>query len=149
MPNYRKLDARKKLAGTLRKDRVVRRPRPDALKSTPMAPQELTELARTEWQRLAPLVCASRTLAGTDLRALALLCETLATSTLAQQTLTRDGLTIAHEGHVRAHPCVKIVEAARAQATRLLIEFGLTPRARGHVEAAADATPDNPFARLS
>jgi P27 family predicted phage terminase small subunit len=149
MPRYRKPDTAKKLAGTFRRDRAKRRPKVSNLATVPQPPAHLTALARAEWHRIAPVICAQKTLAATDLRSLELLAEVLATGTLAQQTLARDGLTLRDGGKVRSHPCVKILEGVRAQAIRLLIEFGCTPRARGHVEPASDATPNNPFAELT
>ncbi|HJS89381.1 MAG TPA: phage terminase small subunit P27 family [Steroidobacteraceae bacterium] len=149
MPNYRKTDRAKRTAGTFRQDRTARKSRSRRVVTIPDPPAHLTELARPEWLRLAPPICAQRTLAETDLRSLELLCEVLGTANQAQATLAKEGLTIRSGDSVRAHPAVKILEGARAQATRLLIEFGCTPRARGHVEPAADADPANPFAELS
>lgn len=148
MPRYKKREAVKRIAGTFRKDRAKRRVKIGRLSAVPPAPDFISELARAEWQRLAPLICEQRTLAAADVRGLALLCESLATCTQAQAVIASKGLTIVSDGKIRAHPAVKILEAARAQATRLLIEYGCTPRARAHVEPASDATPDNPFARL-
>jgi P27 family predicted phage terminase small subunit len=150
MPRYRTSDASKRLAGTYRSDRAKRRPSVNGLVTVPAAPDHLTELARKEWHRLAPLVAEQRTLTQADLRGFELLCDTLASAAQAQEVIAREGMTITGDGgKIRAHPAVKILEAARAQATRLLIEYGLTPRARGHVEPAADTTPHNPFADLA
>jgi P27 family predicted phage terminase small subunit len=150
VPRYRKPDATKKLSGSYRKDRAKRPPKIRGMSSIPPPPEYLTTLARSEWLRLAPQLAALRTVAPADLRGLEMLCETLATGQQAQAVIATAGLTIgsAKSGKIRAHPAIKIMETARAQATRLLIEFGLTPRARGHVEPAADTTPDNAFARI-
>jgi P27 family predicted phage terminase small subunit len=149
MARYRKPDTAKKVAGTFRPDRAKRRPKTKGLAVVPVPPGHLTDSARAEWLKLAPLVTEQRTLAPADLRGFEMLCETLATVTQAQTVIATDGLTIGKEGGtVRAHPAVKIMEAARGQATRLLIEYGLTPRARGHVEPASEATPNNPFAEI-
>ncbi|MGO9717262.1 MAG: phage terminase small subunit P27 family [Steroidobacteraceae bacterium] len=150
MPNYKKTERRKKLAGTLRADRTKRRPKARGMSTIPAPPEHLTARARAEWLYFAPSLAALRTVAAADLRGLEMLCETLATAQQAQAVIASAGLTIgsARSGKIRAHPAIKIMETARAQATRLLIEFGLTPRARSHVEPAADTTPDNAFARL-
>lgn len=150
MARYRVPDTRKKLSGSFRADRATRRSHGDGLASAPPAPEHLTERARTEWDRLAPLIWEQQTLTASDLRGLELLCETLGTAQQAQETIATAGLTIAGDGgRIRAHPAIKILEAARSQATRLLIEYGLTPRARSHVEPAMPATPDNPFAKIA
>jgi P27 family predicted phage terminase small subunit len=150
MPRYRKTDADKKVAGTFRPDRAKRPPVIQGMSAIPAAPEHLTTLARNEWAGLAPVLAALRTVAPADLRALEMLCETLGTAQQAQAVIATGGLTIGsvRSGKIRPHPAVKILESSRAQAVRLLIEFGLTPRARGHVEPAADASPDNPFARI-
>lgn len=148
MPNYRKNTQRKRTAGTFRPDRAKRRANVESVSSVPTPPEHLGELAGEEWRQLAPVVCKQRTLTHADLRGFEMLCETLATARQAQAVIEKKGLTINANGSTRAHPAIKILEAARAQATRLLVEYGLTPRARGHVEPASDTTPDNPFARL-
>jgi P27 family predicted phage terminase small subunit len=126
----------------------MRSPKAAGVLSVPLAPSHLTELAKVEWRRLAPLIHAQRTLAAADLRGFELLCETLATGAMAQAAIAAEGLTVVTPMGARAHPAVKILEAARAGATRLLIEFGLTPRAREHVCAAPDDAPGNAFADL-
>lgn len=149
MPNYKKAVARKKTAGTYRPDRAKRRPKAKGMAVVPLAPEHLTDGARTEWLRLAPRVCEQRTLTQADLRGFEMLCETLSTTTQAQSLISKDGLTVGEIGKLRAHPALKTLEAARAAATRLLIEYGLTPRARGHVEPAAENAPaGNPFKDL-
>jgi P27 family predicted phage terminase small subunit len=148
MPNYRKPEAAKRRSGTYRPGRAMRSPKAAAALSVPLAPGYMTELGKVEWRRLAPLIHAQRTLAAADLRAFELLCETLATGAMAQAAIAAGGLTVVTPMGARAHPAVKIMEAARAGATRLLIEFGLTPRAREHVSAAPDEAPGNAFAEL-
>ncbi len=149
MARYRKPDSKKKVAGTFRPDRAKRPTQADGMTVAPSPPEHLTSLAQTEWDRLAPLICEQRTMTQADLRGFELLCETLGTAQLAQDAIARDGLTLGVQGKVRAHPATKILEAARSQATRLLIEFGLTPRSRAHVEPTSDAGDDkNPFAGL-
>lgn len=148
MPNYRTPEARKRVKGTYRPDRAKRKPKAGNLSGVPPAPVHLSDMARAEWEALAPIAVAQGTLASADLRAFELLCETLATAAAAQATVAAEGLTINGAGTVRTHPAVKIQEGARAQATRLLIEFGLTPRARGHVDAVAAPDRANPFSEL-
>jgi len=149
MSQFKVPESRKRVTGTYRPDRAKRRPGLDGLTAAPAAPEYLTAAAKAEWDRLAPLIAGMRTLTAADAPALELLSQTLATAAQAQAEVERDGLTVASvNGGMRAHPAVKILEQARAQATRLLIEFGLTPRARGHVEPVGDASPTNRFAGL-
>lgn len=148
MPNYRKPDARKRVAGTFRKDRSKAKPPAKSVIRIPEPPEHLSEAARAEWRALAPRVCELRIMTSADLRGFQMLCETLATASAAQAAIDRDGVAIGEGGKVKSHPSLKTLEAARAGATRLLIEFGLTPRARGHVEPAGEAPSNNPFLEI-
>jgi P27 family predicted phage terminase small subunit len=148
MPNYRKPESKKRVSGTFRRDRAKKAPSGEALASVPPAPDHLSPVARKEWQRLAPHLVKQGTMARADLRAFELLSEVLATSAQAQAVIAEQGLTIGTDGSVRAHPAIKILEQARAQAIRLLGEFGLTPRARGHVEPAPPPAAKNPFSEI-
>jgi P27 family predicted phage terminase small subunit len=148
MPNYRKPEAAKRRSGTYRPGRATRTAKAVAVLSVPPARPHLTDLAKAEYRWLAPLMYAQNTMAAPDLRGFEMLCETLATATMAQAAIAAEGLTVITPTGARAHPAIKILEAARAGATRLLIEYGLTPRAREHVSAAPDEAPGNAFADL-
>ncbi|BBK33770.1 P27 family predicted phage terminase small subunit [Stella humosa] len=113
------------------------------LEKAPAAPAHLSDRAKVEWRKLAPVAVALGTLTLADLRAFELLAETLATEREARDTITREGMsTPTGDGGLKPHPAVRIMEAARNQACRLLDTFGMTPRGRGNVERAA-ATTDN------
>lgn len=142
MPSRRKL-----INGSVRADRL---PRPDnarRLDNVPRPPKHLSDLARAEWRKLAPVAHGLRTLTSADLRAFELLCETLASETQAPEAIAREGISApTRDGGAKPHPGVKIMETARAQAHRLLDDFGLTPKGRQGVDtkpirkpSAADA----------
>ena len=66
-----------------------------------------------------------------DLRGFELLCETLATEAEARAVVEAEGCAVPTAGRGRKpRPEVRVMETARAQAARLLAEFGLTPRGR-------------------
>ena len=148
MPRYRTTESRAKLRGTFRPGRAKRSPKVERVAAVPPPPEGMSEAASREWNRLAPLICATRTLTAADGPALELLSNTLATAAEAQGVVEREGLTVTGASGIRPHPCVKIFEQARVQATRLLCEFGLTPRARGHVEPVGEPAKGNPFAEI-
>lgn len=135
---------RKQLAGTNRRDRE-KAGSSKRLSSTPPAPGHLTERARDEWERLAPIAHDNGYLGRSDLRAFELLTEALATESEMRETIQREGITIMGGTGPKAHPALKAMETARNQATRLLIEFGLTPRARGSVDPVPEESKTNPF----
>jgi P27 family predicted phage terminase small subunit len=71
------------------------------------------------------------TLTAADLRALEILAVTLAAEAEARDAISLEGLTIrTADGGRKPHPAVRIAETARAQAARLLGDFGLLPRGR-------------------
>jgi len=141
--------ATKKLRGTTRKDRDTA-PEPQArLTVTPRPPTSLSAAARAEWRTLAPILVAMGTLRGADLRALRLLCETLASAESFAATIAKEGVAVpAGSGSVKTHPAVQALATARAQARGLLADFGLTPRARESVAAAPGGREPNPYAKF-
>jgi P27 family predicted phage terminase small subunit len=138
MGRPRKTDTLKRERNTLRPSRKVR---PDAaarIKRAPSAPARLSARAAAEWRRLAPVAVKLGTLTPADSRAFELLCETLASEAEARELIAKEGMTTTTDsGGVKPHPAVRVVETARAQAARLLADFGMTPRGRQSV----DVTP--------
>ena len=140
----------KKLTGTLRPSREREGIEAGAgLTEAPLPSESLSDGAVTEWEWLAPVLVSMELLTFADLRTLALLCETLATATALEDTIRREGFTIAAAtgGH-KAHPALKALETTRNAAHRMLSDFGLSPKARKFVQKAPGAKRDNPFAFL-
>jgi P27 family predicted phage terminase small subunit len=137
MPNPRKSTRLKVVTGT---DRAARKPARDPavrLDKCPSVPATISDDAKPEWKRLAPIAHRLGTLAEADLRAFELLCETLATERQARAEVASAGMTTATaDGGLKPHPAVRIMETARAQAAALLANFGLTPRGRQSVNPA-------------
>lgn len=125
--------------GTLRPGRETPATAADALTTAPPPPSHLSEAAKTEWKRLAPVVVNLGTLSRADLRGFELLCSILGTAADAEAVIKTEGMTFATSGGMRAHPACKLLETARAQAARLLEQFGLTPKARNYVGQAKQA----------
>ncbi len=104
---------------------------PEILTTTPPAPDYLSAAASLEWAKIAPAAVATGTLTDGDLRALALLCECLASESAMREVLGREGVTVAtgNDG-MKPHPCLRALETARTQAHKLMADFGLTPKSR-------------------
>ena len=101
------------------------------LDQAPDPPSHLGERAAAEWRRLAPVAAALGTLTEADLRGFELLCETLATEAEARAVIQAEGCaTTTAGGGAKSRPEVRVMETARAQAARLLAEFGLMPKGR-------------------
>ena len=145
----RRSNALKAAAGTLRPGRIRATPAGERLLEVPKPPAGLDPAAAAEWKRLAPLLVEVGTLTAADLRALQLLAETLASAAHLAETVKREGYTVpGAAGGVKSHPCLVALAQARAQAARLLGDFGLTPRGRGGVDQApgGDDHDDDPAA---
>ena len=128
--------------GTLRPGRESPATAADALTTAPAPPDHLSEASQAEWKRLAPVVVDLGTLSRADLRGFELLCSILGTAADAESVIKSEGMTFATAGGVRAHPACKLLETARAQAARLLEQFGLTPKAQNYVGQAKQAATE-------
>ncbi|MFP3506525.1 phage terminase small subunit P27 family [Burkholderia sp. SIMBA_062] len=142
----RKSNTTKALSRTLRADRL-KGIAAEQLDEAPPPPDGVSYRAATEWTRVAPLVMSLGLLTASDLRALELLAETLATEAQLRETLDREGLTIATgSGESKAHPALRALSDARAQSARLLDAFGLSPRERQAIDAPPPLPAENPYA---
>lgn len=142
----RKSNVTKALTGTLRADRL-KGIAADHFDVAPPPPDGMSSRAAAEWTRVAPLVVSLGLLTASDLRALELLVEMLATEAQLRETLDREGLTIATgAGGSKAHPALRALSDARTQAARLLDAFGLSPRGRQAIDAPPPLPADNPYA---
>lgn len=103
--------------------------------------------ALDEWEPIIKTLAELGTARHCDLRALGLLCEILADEKRYRNAVAIDGLTISGVGESRkAHPGLKILETTRAQACRLLADFGLTPRGRVQVKIEPTTPEDDEWA---
>ena len=111
-----------------------------ALADVPVPPETISAPGAKEWARLAPLLVDMGLLTEADLRTLELLCETLATATELEAAIKLEGFTIeAATGGRKAHPALKALETTRNAASRMLGDFGLSPKARKYVSKAPAA----------
>ena len=118
----------------------------DRLTEPPPPPDTLSQGAKQEWESLAPVVVELGTMCRGDLRAFEQLAETLAMQTELQELVRSQGLLLpTGTDSFKANPAVKSLETARNQSHRLLVEFGLTPKARNYVTKAPAPMRDNPF----
>lgn len=136
------------IAGTYRPD-LGEPDRPqrsgDQLTKLPPPPAELSEAAADAWRRVGQAALDAGVLTAPDLPMLRLGAEALGTAAEAEAVIRKDGITLAcASGGAKAHPAVKVLEAARYQAMRCLVELGLSPRARNNVAAAPDPADYDP-----
>src|SRR3954453_841253 len=121
----------------------------DRLDELPEAPEGLSEAAERAWGHVGGTAGDLGTVTVADLPALALLARCLGSEAEASAVLARDGLTITNgSGVTKAHPALTALGQARAQANRLLADFGMTPRGRNYVAALPAAEADDPLAKF-
>ena len=129
----------------LRGDRADRMPQaePQPAAGIPAPPVELSALAREEWGRIAPILDRARVLTEADGAALALYCETFAQWVDTGRRVKRQGMLLpTAAGGLKLNPLVAVNSKARADAARLLAEFGLTPSSRTRVHVLPEPEAD-------
>jgi P27 family predicted phage terminase small subunit len=102
----------------------------------PKAPEHLSDLAKEEWEYMAPLIYDSDLLRIPDEKAFALYCEIYAQWRRCCEEHREEGyaLTVINaKGHIAMNPLIKVFEKCNTQMLAFLTQFGLTPASRGKV----------------
>ena len=95
------------------------------LTTAPPPPAGLDPAAAETWRELAAGYVQTGTLTASDLPLLRLAAEALADERAARRVIEAEGLTIATAaGGRKSHPALKVRQAARATAMRLLLALG-------------------------
>lgn len=102
-------------------------------------PDWLSDDARAEWERVAPiLIDERRTLTVTDLASLANYCVAVGRAAESERIIARDGIIVTVKGVPKKHPAVAVSSDAMTQARLLAGELGLTPVSRSRPAARGD-----------
>lgn len=135
-----------KLSGEVSKRTLQRRARSlKAPRASDMhAPEELDDVARTEWDRLAPMLREMRQLSDLDRRALGIYCAAYSDFRRATQALNKPGAHVVRNkmtGAVKQSPWIGIRHTASVTMLSVSQRLGLTPadRIKFDGKAAADA----------
>jgi len=113
-------------------------PKPEGI---PLCPPELSNEARKEWSRIAPVLIRMGLLTDADRAALAAYCSLYAEFIQAELAIRELGSTFTTpNGHVQVRPEVSIRKHAIAGMSPYLSRFGLSPADRAGLETtdAAD-----------
>lgn len=132
----------------------------------PSAPKHLGPEARKEWKRITPLLEELGLISGLDRTALALYCQ--AAGRLAELETAFNGKVdrlvdagkavkvsyadavyeashaVTPSGYAQQSVIVQLIRSHREQVNRYLMHFGLSPAARGRVQASNYVQPDLP-----
>jgi P27 family predicted phage terminase small subunit len=128
----------------------------------PSAPKHLGQEARKEWKRITPILAELGLVSGLDRAALALYCQAvgrlseLETAFNGQvDRLVDEGASYADavykasysvtpSGYAQQSVIVQLIGKHREQVNRYLMHFGLSPAARGRVQASNYVQPTLP-----
>ena len=128
----------------------------------PSAPKHLSVEARKEWKRITPFLEELGLISGLDRTALALYCQ--AAGRLAELETAFNGMVSRHvdggmpyadavyqasyavtpSGYAQQSVIVQLIGKHREQVNRYLMHFGLSPAARGRVQASNYVQPSLP-----
>ena len=88
-------------------------------------------------------------LEDTDSAALTMLARNYSVFIKASKQLEVDGLTVESDrGNLQAHPLIKVVNDAQNKAMKVMLEFGLTAKARTKLPQKEKDEDDSPFAQF-
>lgn len=108
----------------------------DAPPGIPPAPDWLCEIARAEWDRIVPMLEASKVMSPRHQQTLAAYCDSFADMVQADAELKANGTTLMDDkGRVSNHPAWLRKRDARNQMLKFAAEFGLTASALARVSA--------------
>lgn len=116
----------------------------DVEPGVPAAPQWLCPLAKEEWDRIIPMLHASRIMSERHQQTLAAYCDAFADMVLADSELREHGATIVDDrGRVSNHPAWMRKRDARTSMLKFASEFGLTASALARVSAVDEKPADD------
>lgn len=128
----------------------------------PSAPKHLGREAKKEWKRITPFLEELGLISGLDRAALALYCQAVgrlseletAFNGMVQVEVTKgkpyaDAVfeashSVTPSGYAQQSVIVQLIKSHREQVNRYLMHFGLSPAARGRVQASNHVQPDLP-----
>lgn len=112
---------------------------PKPLPVAPECPKWLDKLAKSKWAELAPRLTALGLLTEVDGEAFALLCQHWANAVHAQESLERDGLTVAG----KRNPAAGLLKDSSEAFRRYCGLFGLNPTDRARLHAPVEAKDED------
>jgi P27 family predicted phage terminase small subunit len=116
----------------------------EAPPGVPPSPAWLCDIAREEWERIVPMLEASKVMSPRHQQTLAAYCDSFADMVQADAELKANGTTIMDDkGRVSNHPAWLRKRDARNQMLKFAAEFGLTASALARVSAVEQATTED------
>lgn len=116
----------------------------DAPAGIPQPPEYLCDIGRAEWERIVPMLEASKVMSLRHQHTLAAYCDALADMVKANNELQQHGATFMDDkGRVMNHPAWYRKKDSRLHMLRLAEQFGLTASALARVSAVDAPTAED------
>lgn len=116
----------------------------DAPAGIPQPPEYLCDIGRAEWDRIVPMLEASKVMSLRHQHTLAAYCDALADMVKANNELQQHGATFMDDkGRVMNHPAWYRKKDSRLHMLRLAEQFGLTASALARVSAVDAPTAED------
>lgn len=94
-------------------------------------PADIESEAKTYIQDVLEMLKSNGVMEDVDTAALTMLARNYSMFIKASKQLEKDGLTVVSDrGNLSPHPAIKIAKDAQTQAMKVMVEFGLTAKAR-------------------
>ena len=94
-------------------------------------PVDIEDEAKTYIQDVLKMLEENGVMEDVDTAALTMLCRNYSMFIKASKQIEKDGLTVVSDrGNLSPHPAIKIAKDAQTQAMKVMVEFGLTAKAR-------------------
>lgn len=125
-------------------------PTPTVVEETAAPPDYLSDEAKKEWLRVAPILVRNGLLTEMDLDALGTYCAAFATWREATEKLRQFGMVVkSPTGYPIPSPYLPIANQATKQMRAIMADFGMNPSARTRVRRARDPhAPANPLQKF-
>lgn len=109
-------------------------------------PEDIQEEAKAYMQNVCDMLESKGVMENVDTAALTMLARNYSMFIQANKQLEKDGLTVTSDrGNIAPHPAIKIAKDAQTSAMKVMLEFGLTAKARTKLTKLATAEEDSPL----
>lgn len=109
-------------------------------------PDDIQEEAKAYMRNVCDMLESKGVMENVDTAALTMLARNYSMFIQANKQLEKDGLTVTSDrGNIAPHPAIKIAKDAQTSAMKVMLEFGLTAKARTKLTKMATAEEDSPL----
>lgn len=109
-------------------------------------PDDIQEEAKIYMQNVCAMLESKGVMEEVDTAALTMLARNYSMFIQANKQLEQDGLTVTSDrGNIAPHPAIKIAKDAQTSAMKVMLEFGLTAKARTKLSKLTTSEEDSPL----